>query len=179
MVVRGRRAAWALTRKALGFKMSLFNCLKWPEMRAVAHDLIRRIHEGHAAGHFSVPVVDFARVFAPGASAQELAKVAERGDMRFAADSERGGTFTLAAGARVLLDLGREGLVIRIPARMSGAYEVSPGAFHIFFNRGEELEGCRRFLMLICNRVVGVDVTQTRVDVRLPSRMFDLCVEFE
>jgi hypothetical protein len=148
-------------------------------MRGVALELIAKMHEGHGRGRFSIPVVDFARVFAPGAREAELAKVAERGDLYFTAESERGGSFMLTEGARADFDLGREGLVMRIPARMSGRYEVSAEAFQIEFKQGEELEGCKRLLLLVCNRVVSVDVTSSRVDVRLPSRIFDLCVEFE
>jgi hypothetical protein len=159
--------------------MAIFNCLKWPEMRGVAMELIARVHEGHKSGRFSIPVVEFARVFAPGASRSELAKVEKRGRMEFSADDRSAGTFTLGNGARALFDLGREGLVMRIPERMSGRYSLSPGAFRIDFNKGEELEGCKRILLLVCHRVVSVDVSDKRVDVRLPSKLFDLCVEFE
>ncbi len=151
---------------------------KWPEMRSVALELISRMHAGHARATFQIPVVDFARVFAPGANDTELQKVAARGDIHFVADDVNGGTFMLAEGARAAFDLGREGLMLRIPARMSGRYLVHREAFSIDFNRGEELEGCRRIFLLVCNRVVGVDVSSERVDVRMPSRMFDLCVEF-
>ena len=159
--------------------MSLFSCLKWPEMRPVTLKLIERMHEGHAQSQFSIPVVDFVRVFAPGAGASEMEKVAERGDIQFTAESESGGIFTLAAGARATFELGREGLAMRIPERMSGRYEIRPNAFQIAFNEGEELEGCKRLFVLVCNRVVSVDVSSERVDVRLPSKLFDLCVEFE
>ncbi|MGB7924189.1 MAG: hypothetical protein WCF57_13185 [Pyrinomonadaceae bacterium] len=148
-------------------------------MRGVALELIAKMREGHERGRFSIPVVDFARVFAPGARETELAKVVARGDLHFTAASERGGSFTLAEGAPATFDLGREGLVMRIPARMSGRYETRAEAFSIEFNKGEELEGCKRLLLLVCKRVVSVDVSSARVDVRLPSRIFDLCVEFE
>ena len=148
-------------------------------MRGVALELIERMHEGHRRGRFSIPVVDFALVFAPGARASEMAKVAKRGDIHFTKQAESGGTFTLAEGAQAMFDLGREGLVMRIPARMSGRYLIRAHAFNIEFNKGEELEGCKRVLILICNRVVSVDVSSARVDVRLPGRIFDLCVEFE
>jgi hypothetical protein len=159
--------------------MAIFSCLKWPEMRAVTLKLIKRMHEGHARGQFSIPVVDFVRVFAPGAIESELAKVAERGDINFTADGQDSGQFQLAEGARASFDLGREGLAMRVPSRMSGHYEIRPSAFHIGFKGGEELEGCKRLLMLICNRVVSVDVSSERVDVHLASKIFDLCVEFE
>jgi hypothetical protein len=159
--------------------MSLFSCLKWPEMRAVTLRLIERMHEGHAAGSFSIPVVDFVRVFAPGAQAAELDKVAERGDIQFTPESDEGGAFRLAKGPSATFELGREGLAMRVPSRMSGHYSISPSAFQITFNAGEELEGCKRLFVLICNRVVSVDVSSERVDVRLPSKLFDLCVEFE
>ena len=159
--------------------MSFFNCLKWPEMRDVALELIKRIHDGHARRQFSIPVVDFVRVFSPLALQSELAKVSERGDLQFTADSPAGGSFTLAQGERALFDLHREGLVLRIPVRMSGRYSISPAAFRVEFNRGEELEGCKRLFLLVCNRVLSVEVSSARVDVRLPSRIFDLCVEFE
>jgi hypothetical protein len=68
---------------------------------------------------------------------------------------------------------------MRIPERMSGRYEILPSAFRIIFKEGEELEGCKRLFILVCNRVVSVDVSSERVDVRLPSKLFDLCVEFE
>ncbi len=158
--------------------MSFLN-FKWPEMRSVALELISRMHAGHARETFQLPVADFARVFAPGANDAELQRVAARGNINFVADNASGGTFTLAEGARAAFDLGREGLVLRIPARMSGRYEIHMEAFSINFNRGEELEGCRRIFLLVCNRVVGVDVSSARVDVRMPSRMFDLCVKFE
>ena len=148
-------------------------------MRGVALELIGRMHEGHRRGRFSLPVVDFARVFAPGAQESELAKVAGRGDIHFMAEGESSGAFTLAEGTQAIFDLGREGLVMRIPARMSGRYLIRAGAFNIEFNKGEELEGCKRLLILVCNRVVSVDVSSARVDVRLPGRIFDLCVEFE
>jgi hypothetical protein len=148
-------------------------------MRPVALELIQRMHEGHAGGRFSIPVVDFARVFAPGARKAELMKVAERGDIHFTPRSESGGVFRLAEGPPATFDLGREGLAMRVPARMSGVYEVRPSSFQIKFNSGEELEGCKRLLVLICNRVVGVEVSGERVNVRLPSKLFDLCVEFE
>ncbi|MFN2456050.1 MAG: hypothetical protein ABR577_17745 [Pyrinomonadaceae bacterium] len=158
--------------------MSFLN-FKWPEMRPVALELIAQMHAGHARGRFAIPVVDFARVFAPAAPPAELAKATERGDIHFTADQTNGGTFVLAEGERAAFDLGREGLVLRIPARMSGRYSIRPAAFSINFNRGEELEGCRRFLLLVCHRVVAVDVSSERVDVRMPNRIFDLCVEFE
>ena len=159
--------------------MSLFNCLKWPEMRPVTLKLIQRMHEGHAQGQFSIPVVDFARLFAPGARIEEMTKVAERGDIHFTAKTESGGTFQLAEGVRATFELGREGLAMRVPQRMSGRYAIRPSAFQIVFNDGEELQGCKRVFVLVCNRVVSVDVSSERVDVRLPSKLFDLCVEFE
>jgi hypothetical protein len=148
-------------------------------MRGVALELIAQMREGHARGQFSIPVVDFAQVFAPGARREELAKVATRGDIHFTAGSQSGGSFKLAEGTPADFDLGRERLVMRIPARMSGSYEIRAEAFRIEFNKGEELEGCKRLLLLVCNRVVSVDVSSARVDVRLPGRIFDLCVEFE
>ncbi len=159
--------------------MSLFDCLKWPEMRQVALDLIRRVREGHARGAFAIPVVDFLRVFSPGAGEAELAKVARRGDLSFRADSPAGGTFSLAEGERALFDLHREGLVIRVPTRVSGRYEVGPDSFRVAFDHGAELEGCKRLLILVCNRVLAVEVTPRRVDVRLPVSVLNLCVEFE
>lgn len=158
--------------------MSLFDCLKWPEMRPVALDLIRRVHEGHARGRFAIPAVDFLRVFSPGASPAELAKVAERGDLRFEPDAPSGGAFALAEGRRALFDLRREGLVIRIPARVSGRYEILPESFRVTFRPGEELEGCKRLGLLVCNRVKAVEVTPRRVDVHLPVKLLNLCVEF-
>lgn len=159
--------------------MSLFSCLKWPEMRPVTLKLIQRMHEGHLQGQFSIPVVDFARLFAPGASLEEMAKVSERGDIQFTAKTADSGTFRLAAGARATFELGREGLAMRVSERMSGRYMIRPSAFQIVFNEGEELQGCKRLFVLVCNRVVSVDVSSERVDVRLPSKLFDLCVEFE
>ena len=158
--------------------MSLFDCLKWPEMRGVAVDLIGRVHEGHGRGRFGIPVVDFVRVFAPGAAEAELAKVAERGDLRFEADSPGGGAFKLPEGPRALFDLRREGLVIRVPAHLSGRYELLADAFRVTFNAGEELEGCKRLGLLACNRVTAVEVTPRRVDVRLKVKVLNLCVEF-
>jgi len=158
--------------------MALFNCLKWPEMRGVAVELIGRVHAGHEGGAFRIPVVDFVRVFSPGAGAGELRKVAERGDLEFAADSGRGGRFALAAGEPALFDLHRDGLVMRIPRRVGGRYELLPDAFRVQFNRGEELEGCKRLLALVCNRVRTVEVTPRRVDVRLSVSILDMCVEF-
>ena len=159
--------------------MSLFSCLKWPEMRPVTLKLIQHMHEGHAQGQFSIPVVDFARLFAPGAGREEMRKVAERGDIQFTMRTESGGTFHLAPGERATFELGREGLAMRVPERMSGRYMIRPSAFQIIFNEGEELQGCKRLLVIVCNRVVSVDVSSERVDVRLPSKLFDLCVEFE
>ena len=159
--------------------MALFNCLKWPEMRPVTLKLIERMHAGHAQKEFSIPMLDFARLFAPGATTSEMQQVAERGDIHFTAKGETGGVFTLDEGERATFELGREGLAMRIPERMSGRYAVSPNAFKIAFNEGEELEGCKRLFILVCNRVVSVDVSSERIDVRLPSKLFDLCVEFE
>ena len=159
--------------------MSLFSCLKWPEMRAVTLELIARMHEGHAAGRFSIPVVDFVSVFAPGASPEELKRVAARGDIHFEQVNAQGGKFQLGRGPEATFELGREGLAMRVPERMSGTYEIRPSSFHITFNKGEELEGCKRVFVLVCNRVVGVDVSSERVDVHLPSKLFNLCVEFE
>ena len=159
--------------------MGLFDCLKWPEMRCVALELVARVHEGHARGEFGIPLADFVGVFSPGATAAELGRVAARGDLLFAADSPAGGSFRLPGGERVLLDLHREGLVMRVPARMSGRYELRPGGFTVAFSPGEELEGCKRLLLLVCNRVLSVDVSSRRVDVRHSTRMLDLCVEFE
>lgn len=158
--------------------MAIFDCIKWPQMRAVALELIARMHEGHRGGRFSIPVLEFMRFLSPDASESELAKVKGRGDIRFQPDSTNAGTFALAEGERALFDLHREGLVIRLPKRMSGRYEIRPGAFSIHFNRGEELEGCKRILLLVCNRVSSVEVSGERVEVRFPSKIFDLCVEF-
>jgi hypothetical protein len=104
--------------------------------------------------------------------------VAERGDLLFAADAQDAGTFTLAEGERALFDLHREGLVIRVPRRVGGRYEILPEAFRVTFRRGEELEGCKRLGILICNRVTAVEVTPRRVDVHLPVKFLNLCVEF-
>lgn len=160
--------------------MPLFDCLKWPEMREVARELIERIQRGHAGRRpFSIPVVDFVRLFSPGASERELARVSARGEMSFTPEAARGGSFALAPGERALVELGREGLVMRLPARMSGRYELLSDAFHITFNEGEELEGCKRLLLLVCNRVTRVEVSTRRVDVHLSKRFLDLCVEFD
>jgi hypothetical protein len=148
-------------------------------MRGVALELIRSMQEGHARGRFSIPVLDFARVFAPGAPASELEKVAGRGDIQFTADGASGGVFHLPEGARSTFDLGREGLVMRVPTRMSGRYEIRTEAFRILFKQGEELEGCKRLFLLVCNRIVSVEVSSRRVDIHLPTRWLDLCVEFE
>ncbi len=147
-------------------------------MRALAMELIARMHAGHAHAQFALPVVDFVRVFAPGAGDAELAKVAARGDLGFTADAPHGGTFQLSEGARALLDLQREGFVLRVPSRMSGRYTLRPGAFRVDFNAGEELEGCKRVVLLVCNRVTSVDVSLERVDVRATKRLFDLLIEF-
>ena len=137
------------------------------------------MHEGHGRGRFNIPVVDFARVFSPGAEESELAKVAGRGSIEFAAGDSRGGTFRLAEGERALFDLKREGLVMRVPPRMSGWYSVTDGGFRIDFNPGEELEGCKRILLLVCNRIASIEVSGGRVDVRSAGgKLFDLCVEF-
>ena len=159
--------------------MTLFRCLKWPEMRGAALDLIARVREGHARGSFRIPVVDFLRVFSPGADAAELSKVAERGDLQFKADSSGRGSFMLAEGRRADFDLNREGLVMRVPRRLAGRYEVLPDSFRVEFDRGLELEGCKRLVVLVCNRVRSVEVTPRRVDVHLNVKMLDLCVEFE
>src|SRR5437660_514897 len=127
--------------------MPLFNCLKWPEMRAVALELIARMQEGHARNEFRIPVVDFLRVFAPGASDEELAKVAERGDLKFTADSDGGGSFTLEEGERAVFDLRREGLFMRVPARLGGRYEILADSFPVNFNSGEVISGIMRLVM--------------------------------
>ncbi len=154
-----------------------FTRLRWPEMRPVALDLVARVHEGHAGGLFRIPVADFVAVFSHDARADELAKVRARGDLMFAAESAAAGSFALAEGESALFDLHREGLVIRIPRRVSGRYAVRPGAFRVEFNAGEELEGCKRLVLLVCNRVVSIDVSGERVEVRSPHRVFDLIVE--
>ena len=124
-------------------------------------------------------MVDFVRVFAPGAAAEELKKVEARGRIHFEQVNAHGGKFRLGKGPETTFELGREGLVMRVPVRLSGSYKLRPSSFHITFNNGEELEGCKRLFVLMCNRVVSVDVSTKRVDVRLPSKLFDLCVEFE
>lgn len=159
--------------------MTLFRCLKWPEMRGAALELIARVREGHARGRFQIPVVDFLRIFSPNALEAELAKVAARGDLRFEADSKNGGRFTLAEGRRADFDLNREGLVMRVPRKLAGRYELFSDSFRVDFNQGEELEGCKRLVVLVCNRVRSVEVTPRRVDVHLNVKMLDLCVEFE
>ena len=152
---------------------------KWPELRGVALELIRKIGDGHRREAFSIPVVDFVRVFAPGAAAEEFEKVSGRGEIRFVAAGVNGGTFSLAAGERATFELPREGLTLRIPERMSGRYEISADAFRIEFNEGEELEGCKRILVLICNDVRTVDISSKQVHVGFSNKIFDLCVEFE
>lgn len=159
--------------------MSFFRCLKWPEMRGAALELIARVREGHGRGSFAIPVVDFLRVFSPGASEAELAKVAARGNLQFTADSSGGGSFTLAEGKRADFDLNRDGLVMRVPRMLAGRYEVLADSFRVEFGEGRELEGCKRLVVLVCNRVRSVEVTPRRVDVHLNVKMLDLCVEFE
>jgi hypothetical protein len=159
--------------------MAILPCLKWREMRTVALDLIGRMREGHLNKDFSIPLVDFTRVFAPKAPEAQLAGVSKRGEINFKAEGESTGSFTLPEGERALLDLGREGLVMRVPVRMSGTYLLQPDGFRIFFNEGEELEGCKKILLLVCNRVLSVDVTTSRVDVKLSNKILNLCVEFE
>ncbi len=156
-----------------------FARLKWPEMRPLAVELIERIHAGHAQGDFSMPVVDFVRIFAPDASEAELAKVARRGALEFVADASDGGTFQLPVGERATFDLGREGFALRLPVRMSGRYEIYADGFRVLFNEGEELEGCKRLFLLVCNRIVTVDVTTERIYAHAPVKLFDLCVEFD
>ena len=141
-------------------------------------DLITRIHVGHGATRFAIPVVDFIGVFAPEATPAQTEQIRQRGNLQFAADSSDGGTFSLPEGERALFELNREGFVLRLPVRMSGRYAVRPNAFRVEFNSGEELEGCKRVLLLICNRVTSIDVSSERVDVRARNRLFDLHVEF-
>lgn len=126
-----------------------------------------------------MPVLDFVRVFAPDAAAEDSEKVSGRGDIRFVAERTDGGTFSLAEGERATVDLQREGLTLRVPERMSGKYEIGADTFRIEFNEGEELEGCKRILVLICNEVRSVEVSPKQVYVGFSSKMFDLCVEFE
>jgi hypothetical protein len=152
--------------------------LKWPEMRPVAHELIARMHEGHAQGHFTIPVVDFVCVFARQAGAGELAKLRARGALTFTQDRADGGTFMLAPGARAQFDLHREGLSLRVPARFEGRYTILPQAFRITFAPGAELEGCKRVLITVCNRLTSVTIAHNRVAVRSQHRLFDLLVEF-
>ena len=147
-------------------------------MRAVALSLVARVHEGHARGVFRLPVVDFVSVFSHDARPEELRKVRARGDLMFAAEADTRGSFRLAEGERALFDLHREGLSLRVPPRVSGRYTLRPGAFRVEFNAGEELEGCKRLVLLVCNRVLSVDVSGERVEVRSPRRIFDLLVEF-
>ncbi|MBA2339796.1 MAG: hypothetical protein H0V88_05335 [Pyrinomonadaceae bacterium] len=155
-----------------------FARLKWPEMRPLAEELIARIHAGHAQGNFSMPVVDFVRVFSPDASEAELAKVAGRGALEFTSDASECGAFQLPEGARATFDLGREGFVLRIPVRMSGRYEVFADGFRVLFNEGEELEGCKRLFLLVCNRIITVDVTTERIYAHAHVKLLDMCVEF-
>lgn len=147
-------------------------------MRPAALELVARFHEGHARGVFRVPAADFVAAFSRDARPAELRRVRERGDLMFAAETDTRGSFRAAEGHRALLDLRREGLVIRIPERVSGRYFLRPGAFRVEFNAGEELEGCKRLVLLVCNRVLSVDVSGERVEVRSPRRVFDLIVEF-
>jgi len=147
-------------------------------MRAVALELVARVHEGHARGVFRVPVADFVAVFSHDARPDEMAKVRARGDLLFAAETGTTGSFRLPEGERALFDLHREGLVLRIPPKVSGRYLLRPGAFRVEFNAGEELEGCKRVVLLVCNRVLSVEVSGERVEVRSPRRIFDLLVEF-
>lgn len=159
--------------------MLSFLHLKWPEMRPVAHELIARLHAGHAQeGRFTMPVIDFVRLFAPQAAENELAKLRPRGALTFTPETEDGGTFTLAPGARAQLDLHREGLSLRVPARLAGRYTIRPHAFRITFTPGAELEGCKRVLVPVCNRLTSITVAHDRVDVRSHHRIFDLLVEF-
>jgi hypothetical protein len=159
--------------------MPILPCLKWPEMRTVALDLIDRMRKGHLNKNFSIPLVDFTRVFAPNASEAQLAEVSNRDSILFKAEDESTGSFTLPEGERALLDLGREGLVMRVPVLMSGTYLLQAEGFRIIFNEGEELEGCKKILLLVCNRVLSVDVTTSRVDIKLSNKILNLCVEFE
>ena len=147
-------------------------------MRAVALDLVARVHAGHARGVFRIPVADFVGVLSHDPGEAELRKVRERGDLMFAAETAAGGSFRLAEGERAVFDLHREGLVIRIPRRVGGRYSLRPGAFRVEFDAGEELEGCKRVVLLVCNRVISVDVSAERVEVRAPRRLFDLVVDF-
>ena len=147
-------------------------------MRAAALELVARFHEGHARGVFRVPAADFVAAFSRDARPAELRKVRERGDLMFAAETGARGSFKAAEGERALLDLRREGLLIRIPERVSGRYFLRPGAFRVEFNAGEELEGCKRVVLLVCNRLVSIDVSGERVEVRSRQRLFDLLVEF-
>lgn len=155
-----------------------FARLKWSEMRPLAVALIERIRDGHAQENFTIPVVEFVRVFAPEAQEAELNKVARRGEILFKADSIVGGEFQLPEGEQATFDLGREGFALRIPPRMSGRYELFADGFRVNFNEGENLEGCKRLLILICNSIVSVDVTTERIYARGAVRLFDLLVEF-
>ncbi len=156
-----------------------FTRLKWREMRPLVIDLIERLHKGHREPHFALPVADFVRVFAPDAPDAELAKVSLRGSMFFVSDSATGGAFALAEGEQATFDLGRDGFHLRIPTRMSGRYELYEDGFRITFTAGEELIGCKRLLILICNRVTSVDVTTTHVHTHATQSMFDLLIEFD
>ncbi|HEX8071965.1 MAG TPA: hypothetical protein VF546_18600 [Pyrinomonadaceae bacterium] len=151
---------------------------RWPEMRPVAHALVAHVQAGHAAGPFTIPVTEFVGLFAPRATAAELAKLRARGDIAFTPDAPDGGTFALAPGARVLLDLHREGLVIRVPARLAGRYAVAADSVRVTFTPGAELEGCKRVLLLVCNRLASVEITHAHVEARSHHRVFDLLVEF-
>lgn len=157
-----------------------FTRLKWAEMYPLVLDLIAQMNDGHTRARFSLPIVDFIGIFSPDASAEELAKTEKRGALEFVADAPNSGTFHLPAGEPALFELNRENLSLRIPERMSGRYELYPGGFLVAFNDGEELEGCKRLLLFICNRIASVNVSQERVYTRsVKSRMFDLLIEFD
>lgn len=156
-----------------------FTRLKWREMQPLVFDLIERISAGQSEPHFELPIADFARVFAPAAPEQEFDAVRARGSIFFVPDSPTTGAFALAEGAQATFDLGREGLHLRIPVKMNGVYEVFDDGFRITFNENAELLGCKRVVVLICNRVTSVDVTRRFVRANAAQKMFDLLIEFD
>ncbi|HEX8747039.1 MAG TPA: hypothetical protein VF717_07545 [Pyrinomonadaceae bacterium] len=154
----------------------LVECVPRPELRAPVLELIKRVHEAHGKGDFTIVLSEMFDAFGLPLERSEQVKLQARGGVKFSPRSESHGEFN-NNGRRIEVRTD-EGLTIVVPETLAGEYVTTGSSLTLKFAEGAALRGCKRVFVLICQDIIKIDADEHKLYIDLPGEKYDLCFVF-
>jgi hypothetical protein len=154
----------------------LVECVPRPELRAPVLELIKRVHEAHSKGDFTIALAGMFDAFGLPLERSEQSKLQTRGLVKFSPRSESHGEFN--NNARRIEVKTDDGLTIVVPETLAGEYVTTGSSLTLKFAEGAALRGCKRVFVLICQDIIKIDADEHKLYIDLPGEKYDLCFVF-